>query len=115
MFPLEFAIIEGENIDSWGWFLAYIRNKVTQRIRLCVIADRHPSIVAVMTNVHLSWTKPNAYHRICLCHLVSNFMNRFKDKTLKNFMRKATLVTKVGKFNKHIDTIGIINLEVQPF
>ena len=29
LFPLSFAITEGENIDSWGWFLACIRNKVT--------------------------------------------------------------------------------------
>ena len=28
LFPLAFAITEGENIDSWGWFLACIRNKV---------------------------------------------------------------------------------------
>ena len=26
LFPLTFAITEGENIDSWGWFLACIRN-----------------------------------------------------------------------------------------
>ena len=30
LFPLTFAIIKGENIDSWGWFLAWIRNRVTQ-------------------------------------------------------------------------------------
>ena len=26
LFPLAFALIESENVDSWGWFLAYIRN-----------------------------------------------------------------------------------------
>ena len=29
LFPMAFVIIEGENIDNWGWFLACIRNKVT--------------------------------------------------------------------------------------
>ena len=29
LFPLAFAIIEGENFDSWGCFLACIRNRVT--------------------------------------------------------------------------------------
>ena len=28
-------------------------------------------------------------------------------------MCKAALATEVGKFNKHVDTIGIINLEAQ--
>ena len=31
LFPLTFAIKECENIDSWGWFLACIRNRATQR------------------------------------------------------------------------------------
>ena len=29
LFPLAFSITGGENIDSWGWFLACIRNKLT--------------------------------------------------------------------------------------
>ena len=106
LFPLTFAIIKGENIDSWGWFLACIRNKVTQRMRLCVIADKHPGIMAAMTDVHLGWAEPNAYHRIFMRHFARNFMNSFKDKTLKNLVCRAVLATKVGKFNKHMDTIG---------
>ena len=79
-------------------------------MRLCVIFDRHLGIMASMTDVHLGWTEPYAYHKICMRHLAKNFMNRFKDKTFKNLCR-ATLATEVGKFNKHLDTIGRINLE----
>ena len=93
--------------------MACIRNKVTRWVKLCVIADRHPSIMEAMTDVHLSWTKPDAYHRICMCHLARNFMNRFKDKILKNLVCRATLIIKVGNFNKHINIIGRINLEAQ--
>ena len=113
LFPITFAITEGENIDSWGWFLVCIRNRVTQRIRLCVISDRHPGIMATMTDVYLSWIEPYAYHRICMHHLARNFMNRFKDKILNNFVCRAALATKVGKFNKHMNTIGRINVEAQ--
>ena len=80
LFPLEFAIIECENIDSWGWFLACIRNKVTQRTGICVISDRHPGIMAAMSDFHLGWATPSTYHRICMGHLASNFMTQFKDK-----------------------------------
>ena len=31
LFPLAFAITKGENFDSWGWLLACIKNRVTQR------------------------------------------------------------------------------------
>ena len=53
LFPLAFAITECENIDSWGWFLACIRNKVTQRTGICVISDKHPGIMAAMSDPHL--------------------------------------------------------------
>ena len=106
LFPLAFAITKGDNIDSWGWFLACIRNKVTQHMGLCVISNKHTDIMPAMTDVHPGWTKPYAYHRICMRHLASNFMNRFKNKILKNLMCRAALATKVGKFNKHMDNDG---------
>ena len=80
---------------------------------LCVISDRHPGIMAAITNVHLGWFEPYVCHRICMCHLTNNFMTRFKDKILKNLVCRATLATKVEKFNKHMDTVRIINLEAQ--
>ena len=77
----------------------------------CVITNIHLGIMEAMTDVHLGWTEPNAYHRICMRHLGNNFMNRFKDKTLKNLVCRAALATKGGKFNKHMVIIERINLE----
>ena len=45
-------------------------------------------------------------------HLASNFMTRFKDKLLKNFVCRAALTSTERKFNKHMTTIGRINSEV---
>ena len=111
LFPLAFAITEGENIDSWGWFLACIRNRVTQRTGICVISDRHPGIMAAMSDPHLRWDAPYAYHRICMRHLASNFMTRFKDKLLKNLVCRAAVATTPWKMNRHMATIGRINPE----
>ena len=80
--------------------MACIRNKVTQRMKLCVIDDKHLSIMTSMIDVHLGWIERYVYHRICMRHLESNFMNRFKDKTLKNLVCRTALATEVGKFNK---------------
>ena len=113
MFPLAFVIIEGENIDSWGWLLACIRNRITQRTRICVISDKHPGIMEAMSDPHLGWAAPSAYHRICMRHLASNFLTHFKDKFLKNLVCGAALVSAQHKFNKHLVTIGIINSEAQ--
>ena len=113
LFPLTFVIAEGENIDSWGWFLACIRNRVTQRTGICVISDRHLGIMAAMSDPHLGWAVPSAYHRICMRHLASNFMTHFKDKLLKNLVCKAALASTQRKFNKHMTIIGIINSQAQ--
>ena len=83
LFSLAFAVTEGENTDSLGWFLACIRNHVTQRPGICVISDRHPGIMAAMVDPHLGWATPFAYHRICMRHFASNFMTRFKDKIFR--------------------------------
>ena len=66
-----------------------------------------------MSDHHLGWVASSAYHRICMRHLASNFMTRFKVKLLKNLVCRATLATTQRKFNKHIATIGRINSEVQ--
>ena len=67
--------------------------------------------MAAMADPHLGWAAPSAYHRICMCHLASNFMTRFKDKFLKNLVCRAALASIERKFNKHMTTIGRINSE----
>ncbi|RVW92111.1 Serine/threonine-protein phosphatase 7 long form-like [Vitis vinifera] len=59
------------------------------------------------------WTRPNACHRFCMFHLVSNFNTKFKDKTLKDLMCRAAMENKVKKFISHMDTIGRINAEAR--
>ena len=104
LFPLSFAITEGENIDSWGWFLTCIRNKLTQQTGICVISDRRPSIMAAMTDPHLGWATPSTYHKICMHHFESIFMTRFKDKLLKNLVCRVASASTKHKFNKLITT-----------
>ncbi|KAL6318230.1 hypothetical protein AAG906_035737 [Vitis piasezkii] len=94
LFPLAFAITEGENTDSWNWFLACIKVGVTQRKGLCMISDHHPDIIAVVNETYLRWTKPDAYYRFCMRHLASNFNTKFKDNTLKGLMCRAAMESK---------------------
>ena len=69
--------------------------------------------MAVMTDPHLGWAAPSAYHRICMRNLASNFMTRFKDKLLKNLVCRTALASTKRKFNKHMTKIGRINSEAQ--
>ena len=93
--------------------LACIRNRVTQWMGICVISYRYSGIMAAMNDSRLGWAASSAYHRICMSHLASNFMIRFKDKLLKNLVCRAALATTQRKFNRHMTTISRINSEAQ--
>ncbi|XP_021750663.1 uncharacterized protein LOC110716351 [Chenopodium quinoa] len=89
VFPLAFALVEGENTSSWSWFLGCIRVHVTQRDGLCVISDRHPGIIAVMTDPNVGFTEPRAYHRFCVRHIASNLKTHVRRNDMRD-MFKAT-------------------------
>ena len=82
-------------------------------MRICVISNIHPGIMASLSDPHLGGVEPSVYHKICMRHLASNFMTHFKDKLLKNLVCRANLVTKQPKFNRHMATIGRINTKAQ--
>ncbi|KAL6560408.1 hypothetical protein OROGR_003967 [Orobanche gracilis] len=113
LFPLAFAVVEGENNDSWAWFMACIRRFVTQRDGICVISDRHIGIRNAMNTYGSGWTEPRAYHRYCIRHLASNFNNKFHDKTLKNLLWWAANENQIRKFEKRMETIEKLNPEAR--
>ncbi|KAH1247549.1 hypothetical protein GmHk_06G017433 [Glycine max] len=67
--PLAFAVVEGETLTAWSWFLAHLREHVTDKDGICLISDRHASIKAAVANEALGWQPPHAYHVYCVRHI----------------------------------------------
>lgn len=103
LFPLTFAIVEGENNDSWRWFMACIRTRVTHRPDLCVISDRHRSIIAATNDDALGWGPGHAHHRFCVRHLPSNFHSRFRDESLKMLLVRVAYERQPRKFDYRVE------------
>ena len=78
-----------------------------------MISDRHLDIIVVVNETYSGWTEPDAYYRFCMHHLESNFNTKFKDKTIKDFMCRVAMESKVKKIISHMDTIGQINAEAR--
>ncbi|XP_061354755.1 uncharacterized protein LOC133299318 [Gastrolobium bilobum] len=57
--PIAFAIVEGKTLDAWNYFLVNIRAHVTDMSNICLISDRHRSIVSAVEN-NPNWQPPNA-------------------------------------------------------
>ena len=84
IFPLAFAIVEEESIDSWSWFITALKTQVTQREGICLISDRHAGINGAVRDVANGWN-----HRYCFRHVVSNFNEKYKNKVLKDLAYQA--------------------------
>jgi transposase-like protein len=49
---LVIAFVEGENSDSWYWFLERLKNMVVQDVQnVCVIHDRHKGILQAINDM----------------------------------------------------------------
>jgi len=106
IFPLAFALVEGENTESWSWFLSCIRIHVTQRDGLCIISDRHAGIIAAMNNDNVGFNEPQAYHRFCVRHMASNLRNHVKSSTMRDMFKHTAYQRQERKFIDDLRSIA---------
>lgn len=83
IFPIAFALVEGETEEAWSFFLRNLRMHVTPQPNLCLISDRHQSIKSAYNNPDNGWQHPPSSHVYCIRHIAQNFMREFKDKELR--------------------------------
>lgn len=82
--PLAFAVVEGETVEAWSWFLGLLRQHVVKnRQGVCLVSDKHPSILESIQS-HLHWQPPYAYHVFCIRYLASEFNRMFNNMDLKS-------------------------------
>ncbi|KAL5150038.1 hypothetical protein HKD37_13G036747 [Glycine soja] len=86
--PLAFAVVEGETLTAWSWFLEHLREHVTDKNGICLISDRHVSIKSVVANEALGWQPPHGYHVYCVRHIANNFNRKFNNAKQKEMLKK---------------------------
>ena len=83
VFPVAFALVEGETADGWGFFLKNLRMHVAPQPGLCLISDRHASIESAYNNPENGWNDIIFVHVYCIRHIAQNFMKDIKDRILR--------------------------------
>ncbi|GMY33946.1 transposon [Fagus crenata] len=113
MYPIAFAICEGENKESWEWFLEKFMRDIDphEKINWTFISDQQkvrlvPSLLRVVYEGNT---------RFCVRHLFANFKNKFKGKTLKELMWAATKETTKAGYEAKMKTIKNINNQVYEY
>ncbi|CAL9223915.1 unnamed protein product, partial [Arabidopsis halleri] len=111
LFPLAFAITAQESLsaDTWRWFFACIRKKVTQREGLCLITSPNPDIVAVVKEPECQW----AQHRFCLRSMCLKFCDIFQNNLMTEFVYKAGSTKYVSTFVYYLKKIEKMNPEAR--
>ena len=110
VYPLAFAIVESESMETWGWFLACLLTYVTNQTNLCIISNRHHGIQSCFNDTIKGYLQPPlTHHRYCLRHLVSNVNTNFNSVALKNLVWKVATANQVRKFENTMDCIKNFN------
>ncbi|XP_061371281.1 uncharacterized protein LOC133313883 [Gastrolobium bilobum] len=99
--PIAFAIVEGETLEAWNYFLVNIRAHVTTMSNICLISDRHRSIISAVEN-NPTWQPPNAYHVFCICHIASNFNQKFRNEDLKRMLKNLGYTPAMVDFERSL-------------
>ena len=83
IFPLAFAIVEGEAREALIWLFQLLRQYVTPQPNLCMITDRGTSITSALQSEEVGWEGNDLVFVYCIHHIASNFNKKFKNVDLK--------------------------------
>ncbi|XP_057759167.1 uncharacterized protein LOC130979678 [Arachis stenosperma] len=103
--PVAFALVEGENAESWSFFLSHLREHVTPQPGLLVISDRHNGIKAALEAPDGGWLPPAAYRAFCIRHVAANFALTFKGKDARRLLVNAAYAKTEVEFDCWFDIL----------
>src|SRR3954467_6339649 len=109
IFPIAFALVEGETPAAWGFFLKNLRARVAPQPNLCLISDRHASIDSAYNNPENGWHNPPSKHVYCIRHIAQNFIREIKDKFFKNHLVNAGYALNQPGFQYYRREIALTN------
>ena len=95
--PVAFALVKGENAESWFFFLSHLREHVTPQSGLLVISDRHNGIKAALEAPDGGWLPPSAYRAFYIRHVATNFALTFKGKDARRLLVNAAYAKTRGR------------------
>ncbi|XP_024628916.1 uncharacterized protein [Medicago truncatula] len=107
IFPIAFAIVEGETKEAWSFFLKNLRQHVTPQENICLISDRHVSIKSAYDDPQNGWHDAPTSHVYCVRHIAQNFMRSFKDGELKKKVECMGYAMNIPTFEYYRSEIAV--------
>ncbi|XP_016168302.1 uncharacterized protein LOC107610819 [Arachis ipaensis] len=107
--PVAFALVEGENAESWSFFLSNLRQHVTPQEGILVISDSHNGIKVALEAPDSGWLPPHAYRAFCIRHVAANFALSFKGQDARRLLVNAAYAKTEEEFDYWFDIMRTEN------
>ncbi|XP_075481378.1 uncharacterized protein LOC142522108 [Primulina tabacum] len=107
IFPIAYALVEGETKDSWMWFLQLLNNDIgfENEDGWTFMSDKQKGLIPAFENLF-----PNAENRFCVRHLYTNMKHDgFRGVGIKNALWAAARATRVEEFKRRMEDLKKIN------
>ncbi|GKC48768.1 mutator type transposase, partial [Tanacetum coccineum] len=101
-YPLAYAVVEAETLNSWSWFLTCLGDDLdlTRESNFTFISDRQKGLIPALAQVF-----PCAEHRFCLRHIHENMKGQFRGDLYKELLWNCACATTMPYFEKHMDKL----------
>jgi hypothetical protein len=105
LLPLAIAFAEGENGDSWYWFLERLKQTMVGDVSDVCVHDRHKGILQAISDIKegsqesyraAQW--PDVHSRWRMRHIGVNFHSQFKNKELTKLFKRLCSTNQEKKF-----------------
>jgi hypothetical protein len=101
LLPLVFALVEGENNESWSWILGHVRKEVAGPGRsICMISDRHRVLLNGVKE-HIEGYPP-LIHKWCSRHFTANIWKKQRSKEVITRLKALCKVKEEKKFEARL-------------
>ncbi|KAL2933638.1 Protein FAR1-RELATED SEQUENCE 6 [Bienertia sinuspersici] len=107
LYPFAWAIVPGEDGESWKFFMWHLKNILKECNRgndWCIISDRQKGIDVSLTEI---W--PEVGRRYCCKHLAKNWKAAFPGPLMHSLFWLACSATSTFTFKKAMDRMQKIN------
>ncbi|CAN1260072.1 hypothetical protein LINPERPRIM_LOCUS10318 [Linum perenne] len=99
MFPIAWAVVEGENRDSWGWFMDIIQEELNlgDGTGWSIISDQQKGLVETLKSL-----VPLAEHQKCARHVAANWKIKHKASASRTEFWAAVYSSNEHDYNQHM-------------